>query len=316
MNQNNTQTIGGGGAATGQNGLAILSDTMTDAYTTLSKLSEGLSVFPGLQPAAGAVQQVGNTLLTIGDRVKAVGDAIGTGVQSGGSLGGVLGGLGAVLGPESGNVGEDGEKSFLDKAREKVAALSEIWGRYYDELRDKNGKLNKEKLKHLALEVGETILGSKKMAKVRKALAIAEVIRNRAEAVMTAAKSAPFPANLPAIAFALATGQAQQKIVAQTHAGLDKIPSTGTYFLEKGERVIGRRLNQDLTSFLGSASGDSYTNSVDRSVSRTSTFNPTINLSIGGEASDQAIIANRGAIETMIREIYADYALQAPFGAQ
>lgn len=46
----------------------------------------------------------------------------------------------------------------------------------------------------------------------------------------------------------------------QAHDGWDSLPSTGTYNLEKGERVVGKSLNQDLTKYLsnkdGSKSGD------------------------------------------------------------
>ena len=49
-------------------------------------------------------------------------------------------------------------------------------------------------------------------------------------------------------------------IQGQAHDGWDSLPSTGTYNLEKGERVVGKSLNQDLTKYLsnqdGSKSGD------------------------------------------------------------
>lgn len=50
------------------------------------------------------------------------------------------------------------------------------------------------------------------------------------------------------------------KIQGQAHSGWDYLPSTGTYNLEKGERVVGKSLNQDLTKYLSnqgsSSSGD------------------------------------------------------------
>ncbi|HED2752158.1 hypothetical protein [Enterobacter hormaechei] len=49
-------------------------------------------------------------------------------------------------------------------------------------------------------------------------------------------------------------------IQGQAHDGWDSLPSTGTYNLEKGERVVGKSLNQDLTKYLSnqdsSKSGD------------------------------------------------------------
>ncbi len=126
---------------------------------------------------------------------------------------------------------------------------------------------------------------------------------------MTAAKSAPFPFNLLPIGKAVALGAQQLTAVkGQAHDGLTNVPSTGTYLLEKGERVVGNRLNADLQGFLASqaATREGGTNRV--------TNSPTINLTINGDASDDAVASNRGALEGMIRDIFADYAMDAPFG--
>lgn len=283
---------------------------------TIQEAGKGLMELPGLKSLSESLQNAGSTIAEIAGKIESVSSAVKSGQETGGVVGGILGGASAILG-ESGETAEGEEQSSLDKVREKVAALRDIWSKYYNDLRDEDGKLNTDKLKNLALEVGETILGSKKMAKVKKALALADVIRGRAEAIMTAAKSAPFPFNLPAIAFATATGQAQQSAVAQAHDGLSRVPSTGTYMLERGERVVGKRLNQDLSGFLQNVSGEAggITNSTDRSVSNSSNFSPTINMTIGDTSSPDAVFSNRGALESMIREIYADYAQEAPFGA-
>jgi len=173
-----------------------------------------------------------------------------------------------------------------------------------------------------ASKLANALAGSKKLAKIKKAYDIAQVISKTAVGIQEAVASAPFPANIPAIAFATAQGVANLKAVkkGQAHDGLDKIPSSGTYLLEKGERVVGKRLNQDLSAFLGTGAGGGggASNSVsnyDRSSNSNNTFNPTINLTIGDGASEDAVFANRGAVETMIREIYADYAQASPFGA-
>ena len=39
-----------------------------------------------------------------------------------------------------------------------------------------------------------------------------------------------------------------------------------------------------------------------------------INLSFGSDTDENTVANNRGAVETMIREIFADYAMDAPFG--
>ncbi|WP_337015298.1 hypothetical protein [Leclercia sp. AS011] len=46
----------------------------------------------------------------------------------------------------------------------------------------------------------------------------------------------------------------------QFHSGIDNVPSTGTYLLEAGERVVDKRLNQDLKDYMsGNDSGGSIT---------------------------------------------------------
>ena len=301
--------------------LTNLSNALAEAKDNLTKVADGLSAIPGTSSVTGFLTDAIGVFDAISKRLGEVEKGFKDGKEAGGPIGGLLGGFSALLGPESGEVGEDGEKSSLDKVRAKVGQLSQIWNEHYKDLFDKEGKLKATKLGNLALEVGATVLGSKKMAKVRKAVAVASVVASRAEAVMKAAKSAPFPFNLPAIAFAVATGQAQENAVKgaspgqQLHDGLDYVPRTGTFLLEKGERVLGKRLNQDLKDFLNASSQADAGGSIDRSVTRTSTFNPTINLTVGGDKSDDSLIANRGAVETMIREIYADYALTSPFGA-
>lgn len=172
-----------------------------------------------------------------------------------------------------------------------------------------------------ASKLANAIAGSKKLAKVRKAYAIGAAVVNAAVGITQTFKTHGFPKAIP-FAAALAAQAATQiaTIKGQAHDGLDKVPSSGTYLLEKGERVVGKRLNQDLSNFLGTmvgvggGAGSSISN-LDRSTSTSSSFNPTINLTIGGDASPDAVSSNRGAIETMIREIYADYAQASPFSA-
>lgn len=296
--------------------LASLLSSLTSIGTALTDAGKEVTDLPGLKKLAGPLSVAGETISTIASRIQSVSDAVKEGSESGGAIGGLLSGASAALG-ESNGPNEDGETSSLDKVREKVASLSEIWTKYYDDLRDKDGKLKADKLANLALEVGETILGSKKMAKVRKVLAIANVIRNNAEAITKAATSLPPPFNAPLIAAMTALGVKQlASVKGQAHDGLSRIPSTGTYLLEKGERVVGKRLNQDLSGFLQGINGDGSSTNLDRSVTnRSNSFNPTINMTIGSDASPDAVFANRGALENMIREIYADYAQEAPFGA-
>jgi len=52
------------------------------------------------------------------------------------------------------------------------------------------------------------------------------------------------------------------KIQGQAHDGWDSLPATGTYNLEKGERVVGKSLNQDLTKYLNNQDGGNSTGEI------------------------------------------------------
>ncbi|WP_262694485.1 hypothetical protein [Kordiimonas aquimaris] len=208
---------------------------------------------------------------------------------------------------------KSGSEADNANAAEKIKALS-------TETADNQAAKDEEQIlsdkKVWASKLANAIAGSKKLAKVKKAYAVSAAIVNTAKGVTETFSRLGFPAAIP-FAAALAAQGAQQiaTIRGQAHNGLNRVPSTGTYLLERGERVVGKRLNQDLSGFLAGMSGEggSVSNNLDRSISKSSTFNPTINMTIGSNASPDAVFANRGALEGMIREIYADYAQEAPF---
>ena len=294
--------------------LASVAMDLTKAGTDLLAMSDVFSGIPQLTTLAVPVALVGKALADAGQKLAGL-DASATSANI--AEPGLEGG-------ESSEGGEDAEGS--EGLQASLEEKKTLYANYFQTLIDLQEKQSttaeerrkKERLneiKNLGLLVGETILGSKKVAKIQRAIARAEVVRKGALAIMEATKSLPWPLNLPAIAFAKVTGKQQEAAVNQAHDGLDYIPKTGTFLLEKGERVIGKRLNHDLSSFLTASNQALAGDTIDRSVTRSSTFNPTINLTVGGGAGDDMLLANRGAIETMIREIYADYALQSPFGA-
>ncbi len=262
-------------------------------------LASGLSAVPGLTNISSSLMEAANTALGASTRIGEM----------------ASGGAGSVP-AQGGEVEEEGEEANpLDKTKTTINELAGLWDSYYQDLFDKDGKLNTEKAKNLALEVGDTILGTKKMAKVRKALAVGNVVRSTAEAVMVAAKSAPFPANLLPIGKAVALGAKQLSAVkGQAHDGINNIPSTGTYLLEKGERVVDSRLNTDLTGYLKAQRALNGTNSAPNS-NHTVNNSPVLNLSFSGDVSSDAVRSNRGEIESMIREVFADHAMVAPFDA-
>ena len=87
------------------------------------------------------------------------------------------------------------------------------------------------------------------------------------------------------------------------HDGIDNVPTTGTYLLEQGERVVDGRLNGDLKEFL-------------KGERSTTNHNPTLNFNVqGGDAEnvEQMLNSHRGKFESMIRQIYHESAQSSPF---
>jgi len=114
------------------------------------------------------------------------------------------------------------------------------------------------------------ISSSKKVGAIQKALALKEAIVSGFSALQKAWASAPFPANIPAVALTgIAVAGNIQGIKGQAHAGIDYVPREGTWLLDKGERVVDSRTNADLKSFLGNGGGGGGGNNV--------TYSPTVN---------------------------------------
>lgn len=148
--------------------------------------------------------------------------------------------------------------------------------------------------------------GSKKLQMIQKASAIKQIMMSTATGIANALKL-PFPANIMAGVKTAAAGAIQlNKVKGQFHDGIDNVPNTGTYLLEQGERVVDKRLNKDMSSFLANQ------NSGNASV----TNSPTLNFNVtGGDADNvEAMLMNhRGKFEGMIRDIYNESAQNSPF---
>lgn len=166
--------------------------------------------------------------------------------------------------------------------------------------------------------VGDVLAGLggklKAFAMLNRALMIRQILLSQKTAIMNAWASAPFPANLPAVGLvtaqtalllsdALKSNGAEMKgtgsnvgFQGQSHDGIDNIPTTGTYLLEKGERVVDSRLNKDLTGFLADSGGAQRTTNVTLQVSGVS--DPDIVV--------EALASRRGELESMLRQIAAD----------
>lgn len=146
---------------------------------------------------------------------------------------------------------------------------------------------------------------SKKLAAVQKMIMLKEAIMNGKLAIMKAWSSAPFPANLPGVALTtLQTGLVIRDIMkGQAHDGHDSLPSTGTYMLEKGERVVSARVNKDLTDYLAT--------------SQSQPQQQPINFTISG-VSDPDLVFNalqsrQGELTEMIRGLAAENISASPF---
>ena len=114
------------------------------------------------------------------------------------------------------------------------------------------GEESKQALKDIAKFA---VTSSKRLQKFMKKVAIAQVIWDTGAAIMRAFREVSFPKSLGVAALLAYRGLVELKRikstpVAQAHDGLTNVPSTGTYFLETGERVLSRSLNMDLKDYL------------------------------------------------------------------
>ncbi|MCW2478118.1 hypothetical protein [Candidatus Symbiopectobacterium sp. NZEC135] len=102
---------------------------------------------------------------------------------------------------------------------------------------------------------------------VSKGLAIAEAMIAIQQSVAKA-MALGWPMGIAAGAQVLAQGATivstiKSTTVGQAHDGIDNVPNTGTWNLEKGERVVGAALNQDLSNFLKSSDDNGSTGNIE-----------------------------------------------------
>lgn len=113
-----------------------------------------------------------------------------------------------------------------------------------------------------------------------------------APAAMAAATAATSPLAAGAIAAASST------IAGMAHSGLDYIPKEGTWLLDKGERVLSPRQNQDLTNFLRGTPQASSRSAAEPGVKK---LDVHFNMSaLNNEGLIEMLLSNRGAISGML----------------
>lgn len=209
------------------------------------------------------------------------------------------------MGTDMGEGGDDAPLTVEEevaKEQEKQVALNELKDESLSEEEARKKREQEAAKKNMIGLIGMTKVGQKTMGAINSATALKNAVTNVAEGITTAVKSAPFPLNVPAIAFATAQGASSiATIKGQFHSGIDSVPENGTYLLEQGERVVDKRLNADLKNYMGK-SGNSNTS-----------VSAPVTLNFAGEPSEDAVYENRMAIEGILRDIYDEYAIKSPF---
>jgi hypothetical protein len=158
-----------------------------------------------------------------------------------------------------------------------------------------------------------------------KAFAIARSVIAIQTGIAQAAAN-PWPANLAAMAsVAAATASIVSNIAAvampqgQAHDGIDYVPNTGTWNLQKGERVTGAALNRDLTEFL-----ERENRSGGRAPQSAAAAPVTVNLienpSKAGQVSERQGADGQREVDLFVADIFGDgprsMAIRQKFGLQ
>jgi lambda family phage tail tape measure protein len=119
-----------------------------------------------------------------------------------------------------------------------------------------------------------------------------------APAALAAATAATSPLAAGAIAAAGST------LAGMAHSGLDYIPKEGTWLLDKGERVLSPRQNQDLTNFLRETPQNAPDSRSSRLPGKVEVgFNFT---AMNNEGLLEMLMSNRGAIAGMVSQAFED----------
>lgn len=134
---------------------------------------------------------------------------------------------------------------------------------------------------------------------LEKGMALARIILANKTALAQAWASAPFPANLGAVAkVAVESGalvsavNAIKPVIGQAHDGIMSVPKSGTWNLEKGERVLPRHTAQNLDNTLNNIKGGKAVNVIihnhtGEKVQQTTDSNGDIRVIIGQELAKQ-----------------------------
>ncbi|EKI3327367.1 hypothetical protein PEH87_005394 [Salmonella enterica] len=177
---------------------------------------------------------------------------------------------------------------------EKIQARSEAISQYQNRDARKQLQTQQQLFEGMAGLVqgfaGKSTGAYRTLFSISKAFHLADVIMASQDAIAKAWSSAPFPANLAAVAATAAkTGlltAAVQSVTMQgmAHDGIDSVPREGTWLLDRGERVVDRRTNADLKTYLAKKQEGARVNNV--------VVNSNSNLTVnnnGQEKDDKAM---------------------------
>ncbi|MDR6105630.1 tape measure domain-containing protein [Acinetobacter baylyi] len=160
---------------------------------------------------------------------------------------------------------------------------------------------------------GEQSKAFKVMFAAEKAFAIARSIMAIQTGIAEAAAN-PFPYNLAAMASVAASTASIisniQSVSGIFHGGKDYVPKEATYLLDKGERVVSPRQNQDLTSFLASQREMNQYNAINSNSTNGSAtvLEPIVNVYVLEGQTADVTRNNDGSLDVRIRQVARDEA--------
>ena len=143
-----------------------------------------------------------------------------------------------------------------EQARQHADRLQQIDSARYSVMLTSAGSAFGNLAEILKNSQGEQSSAYRAMFAVSKAFAVADATMNAYNAISKAWASAPFPANLAAVAmtapavFGVVSAIQGSNLKGMAHDGIDAVPETGTWLLEKGERVTTANTSASLDSTL------------------------------------------------------------------
>lgn len=155
----------------------------------------------------------------------------------------------------------------------------------------------------------------KAMFAANKAFAIAQSLISIQQGIAQASAN-PFPYNLAAMASVAASTASIvgniQSVAGIFHGGKDYVPKEATYLLDKGERVVSPRQNQDLTSFLASQREMNQYNAINSNPTNGSAtvLEPIVNVYVMEGQTADVTRNDDGSLDVRIRQIAGEVAEQ------